>query len=149
MLEGELITGEDRVLSGRVWVQSMDVKTDQSGISDGDVVVVGNRAEAQRLAIDLDAALVLLCQLRHSHQRGPDAARERGAAVVVSPLDSYVSGRMITLAAPCSALMEKDPLTVTPDFLVADMAEQIKEIHYNAAVVIDGDRRPSRPDHPL
>ena len=37
LLEGELVTGEDRQLSGRVWVHSMDVKT-PSGISDGDVV---------------------------------------------------------------------------------------------------------------
>ena len=69
-------------------------------------------------------------------------ARERGTAMVISPLDSYVSGRMITLAAPCRALMEKEPLTVTPDFLVDDMSEQIKELHYGAAVAVDGDQRP-------
>ncbi len=60
----------------------------------------------------------------------------------VSPLDSYVSGRMITLAAPCRALMEADPLTVPLDFLVDDMSEQIKELHYGAAVAVDADDRP-------
>ena len=49
---------------------------------------------------------------------------------------------MITLAAPCSALMDSEPLTVNPDFLLADMSEQIKELHYGAAVAIDGHRRP-------
>ena len=49
---------------------------------------------------------------------------------------------MVTLAAPCSALMETDPLTVTPDYLRRRHAEQIKETHYGAAVAIDGDRRP-------
>jgi manganese-dependent inorganic pyrophosphatase len=49
---------------------------------------------------------------------------------------------MITLAAPCSALMECDPLTVTPDFLVDDMSEQIKESHYGAAVAVNGDNQP-------
>jgi manganese-dependent inorganic pyrophosphatase len=142
VLEGELIAGEDRVLSGRVWVQSMDAKNDQSGISDGDVVVVGDRPEAQLLAIDLDASLVILANSVTPTSEVLHHARERGTAVVVSPLDSYVSARMVTLAAPCSALMEKDPLTVTPDFLVDDMAEQIRETHYNAAVAIDGDRRP-------
>ena len=38
--------------------------------------------------------------------------------------------------------MEPDPLTVTTEYLVADVSEQIKEIHYGAAVVIDGERRP-------
>ncbi len=49
---------------------------------------------------------------------------------------------MITLAAPCRALMETDALTVNEDFLVHDISEQIKEIHYGGAVAIDGDRRP-------
>jgi manganese-dependent inorganic pyrophosphatase len=141
VLEGDLVAGDDRQLSGRVWVHSMDTKTD-SGISDGDVVVVGNRREAQLLAIDLGAALVVISNSAIPTDDVLARARERGTAIVVSPLDSYVSGRMITLAAPCRALMEKDPLTVTPDFLVDDMAEQIKEIHYGGAVAIDGDSQP-------
>jgi manganese-dependent inorganic pyrophosphatase len=141
VLEGDLVAGDDRQLSGRVWVHSMDTKTD-SGISDGDVVVVGNRREAQLLAIDLGAALVVISNSATPTDDVLARARERGTAIVVSPLDSYVSGRMITLAAPCRALMEQDPLTVTPDFLVDDMAEQIKEIHYGGAVAIDGDSQP-------
>ena len=133
VLEGELLAGEDRQLSGRVWVHSIDVTT-PSGISDGDVVVVGNRPEAQQLAIDLGAALVILSNSARPSDEVLASARERGTAIIVSPLDSYVSGRMVTLAAPCRALMEKDPLTVTPDYLVDDMSEQIKETHYGAAV---------------
>ncbi len=141
VLEGELLTGADMLLERRVWVQSMDV-TSPSGISDGDAVVVGNRPDAQRLALERGAALLVV-----SNGATPDAevlelARSKGAAVIASPLDSYVSGRMITLAAPCRSYMECDPLTVTTEFLLADVSEQIKEIHYGAAVVIDGERRP-------
>ena len=100
------MAGEDRQLSGRVWVHSMDLDTD-SGISEGDVVVVGNRTDAQRRVIELGAALVVISN-GAGRRRGAGARpRERGTAVVVSPLDTYVSGRMITLAAPCSALMER------------------------------------------
>jgi manganese-dependent inorganic pyrophosphatase len=141
LLEGELLTGEDGLLAGRVWVHSMDVGS-RSGISDGDVVVVGNRADAQRLAIDLGAALVVVSNGSRPSEAVLDAARERGVVVVVSPLDSYVSGRMITLAAPCSALMEREPPTITTDYLVADVAEEIRETHYGAAVVVDEHRQP-------
>jgi manganese-dependent inorganic pyrophosphatase len=141
VLGGRLVTGEDRQLSGRVWVSSMDVRS-KSGISAGDVVVVGNRPEAQRLAIELGAALIVL-----SNGSEPDAevlalAEERGTAIVVSPLDTYVSGRMITLAVPSRALMENDPLVSGPDDLVSDISEQIKESHYGAAVVLDHRRAP-------
>jgi manganese-dependent inorganic pyrophosphatase len=141
VLDGELVAGEDEPLSGRVWVQSMDVRS-KSGIAPGDVVVVGNREDAQRLAIELGAALLVLS----NGARPPDdvlaLAREHGTAIISSPLDTYVSGRMVTLAAPCMALMEKDPLTVTADFVLAEISEQIKESHYGGAVVLDSGRKP-------
>jgi manganese-dependent inorganic pyrophosphatase len=141
VLEGDLVTGDERQLSGRVWVYAMDPAS-ESGISDGDIVVVGNRPAAQLRVIELGAALVVLSNSATPSRAALAAARERGTAIIVSPLDSYVAGRMITLAAPCSALMEKDPLTVNADFLVADMSEQVKESHYGAAVAVDADHRP-------
>ena len=141
VLQGELLAGEDRQLSGRVWVHSMESST-PSGISEGDVVVVGDREAAQRLALELGAGLLII-----SNSARPDAAvlavaEKKGAAVAVSPLDSYITGRMITLAAPCRALMDPDPLTITPDFVIDDISEQIKELHYGAAVALDGSQRP-------
>jgi len=141
VLEGEIVTGEDMQLAGRVWVHSMDPKT-ESGISKGDVVVTGNRADAQSLAIELGAALLVTSNGSRPTDEVLALAREHGTAVIVSPLDTYVSGRMITLAAPCSAFMEKDPLTVTADYLIADISEQIKDIHYGTAVALDADGKP-------
>jgi manganese-dependent inorganic pyrophosphatase len=71
-----------------------------------------------------------------------DLARERGTTVVVAPLDAYVSARMVSLASPCEGLMDPEPLTVTPDDLVADIADKIKDVHYGAAVVVDDENRP-------
>jgi manganese-dependent inorganic pyrophosphatase len=140
VLDGKLLTGQDKLLSGRVWVHSMD--TSRTGISDGDVVVVGNRPDVQAMAIDRGAQLLVLSNGSTPPDQTLELAREHGTAVIVSPLDSYVSGRMITLAAPCSALMETDPLTTGPESLVDDVSEEIKESHYGAAVVIDAQRRP-------
>ncbi len=141
VLEGELVAGEERLLSGRVWVYAMDVGN-HSGIAEGDIVVVGDRPEAQLLVIELGVALMVLSNSARPSREVLAAAAGRGTQIVVSPLDSYVSGRMITLAAPCSALMEKQPLTVTADFLLEDMSEQIKEMHYGAAVAVDAENRP-------
>jgi manganese-dependent inorganic pyrophosphatase len=141
VLEGTVISGEDKRLSGRVWVHAMDVSA-PSGISDGDVVVIGNRSDAQRLAIELGAALLVTSNSSTPSEDVLALAREHGTTIVVSPLDTYVSGRMITLAAPCSAFMESEPLTITSGYLLVDVSEQIKDIHYGAAIVVDADRRP-------
>ena len=49
---------------------------------------------------------------------------------------------MITLSAPSRALMDREPLTVRPDDLVADITDDIKDIHYRAAVAVDERGRP-------
>jgi manganese-dependent inorganic pyrophosphatase len=142
VLEGRLVTGSgDKCLSRRVWVQSMDVSS-PTGIAEGDVVVIGNRPDAQRLALEHGAGLVVISNNADPPDDVVELAEKRGAAIVVSPLDSYVTGRLITLAAPCEAFMEREPLTVTPEYLVADISEQIKEIHYGAAVAVDPKQRP-------
>jgi manganese-dependent inorganic pyrophosphatase len=138
---GDLVTDADKPLSGRVWVQSMDVHS-PSGISDGDAVVVGDREDAQHRAIDLGVALLVLSNDSRPADDVLELARQRGTAIIVSPLDSYVSGRMITLAAPCRALMESDPLTVTREDLLGDVSELVKDVHYGAAVVVDSARMP-------
>jgi len=49
---------------------------------------------------------------------------------------------MVTLSAPCRALMDQQPLTVRPDDLLSDVADEVKEVHYRAAVAVDIRRRP-------
>lgn len=142
VLEGELVGGEDRPVEGRVWVHSIDPERSDSKISPGDVVVVGNRVDAQRQALDLGAALLILSNGARPEAEILDLAAERDACVVVSPLDSYVSSRMVTLAAPCRALADTEPLTVDPDDLVSEISDQIKDVHYRAAIAVDGSRRP-------
>jgi manganese-dependent inorganic pyrophosphatase len=142
VLEGELVVGEDREISGRVWVLATAVDSLPSEIGEGDVVVVGDRPNAQRRAVELGVALLLT-----SYGMVPDdavlaLARERGTAIVVSALDSYVTARMVTLAAACRALMDAEPLTVRPEDLVVDVAELILDIDYRAAVAVDGGRCP-------
>ena len=142
VLDGELIAGEDRMIEGRVWVHSIDPRRSESKISTGDVVVVGNRDDAQRQALELGAALLVASNGVRPESAILELAAERGASVVVSPLDSYVSSRMITLAAPCRALADTDPLTVDRDDLVSEISEDIKAVHYRAAVAVDRAGKP-------
>jgi manganese-dependent inorganic pyrophosphatase len=141
-LDGELVTGEDRELAGRVWVLAMDVGSLPPDIGEGDVVVVGNREDAQRRAIELGVALLVTSNGTRPDDDVLSFARERGTTVVRSPWDSYVTSRMVTLSAPARALMDAEPLTVAPDDLVADVAALITGVDYRAAVAVDAASRP-------
>jgi manganese-dependent inorganic pyrophosphatase len=142
-LDGELVTGDPKCeLAGRVWVLAMDVGSLPVDIGEGDVVVVGNRDDAQRRAIELGVALMVTSNGTRPTDEVLALAQERGTTVVSSPWDSYVSSRMVTLSAPCRALMDSEPLTARPDDLVTDVAAQITSVDYRAAVAVDASQRP-------
>jgi manganese-dependent inorganic pyrophosphatase len=142
-LDGELVSGDDeRELAGRVWVLAMDVASLPDEIGDGDVVVVGNRDDAQRRAIELGVALLVTSNGTRPTDDVLAFAQERGTTVVSSPWDSYVTSRMVTLSMPCRALMDSEPLTVRPDDLVADASVLIGSVDYRAAVAVDAGHRP-------
>jgi manganese-dependent inorganic pyrophosphatase len=143
VLEGELLCGSaEQEVRGRVWVQAME-SSSASHVGRGDVVVVGDRPDSQRRAIETGVALLVLSNGTRPDPEILALAKEAGAAVVVSPLDSYVTSRMITLSEPVHAFVEGDPLTVGLDDLVSDISEQIKTVHYRAAVALD------RSGHPI
>jgi manganese-dependent inorganic pyrophosphatase len=136
-VSGTHVAGKDVVVSGRVWVFAMATDFLESGIGAGDAVIIGNREDAQRRMIERGVALMLLSNGVTPSDEVLKYAREHGTAIVVSPLDSYVCGRMTTLAAPCSALMDAEPLTVRGNDLLEDVTEEIKNVHYRAAVAVD------------
>jgi manganese-dependent inorganic pyrophosphatase len=143
VLEGRQLVGEpDQEVAGRVWVLAMATESLPLGFEAGDVAVVGDRPDAQRIAIEVGVGLLVT-----SNDTAPDEqvlalARQHGTAVVTSPLDTYVTSRMITLSAPCRALMDPEPLAVRTDDLLADIADDVVGVEYRAAVVIDGRRCP-------
>jgi manganese-dependent inorganic pyrophosphatase len=143
VLEGDVLAGEEsQELAGRVWVLAMAADSLGVGFRAGDIVVVGDRPDAQAFAIETGVALLITSNGIRPDDEILATARERGTAVIASPLDSYVTARMITLSAPCRALMDTEPLTVRPDDLIADITEVVKDIDYRAAVAVDGKRRP-------
>jgi manganese-dependent inorganic pyrophosphatase len=143
VLEGEQLLGEPgQQVTGRVWVLAMANDSLPTGFEAGDVVVVGDRPEAQRIALEVGVGLLVVTNGTTAEDRILELAGERGAAVVASPLDSYVSARMITLSAPCRSLMDTEPLVVGREDLVTDISENVKDVDYRAAVVVDADRRP-------
>ena len=142
VVDGRVVAGKDKEIEGQVWVLAMDAESLPDEVSEGDVAIVGNRDDAQRRAVEMGVNLLVLSHDTEPSDELRELAEDRGTAVVVCGLDSYVAGRMITLSAPCYALSEDDPLTVRLDDLVQDVSDDVKDVHYRAAVAVDGDRKP-------
>jgi manganese-dependent inorganic pyrophosphatase len=141
VLDGELLVGEDRALMGRIWVHASSVEF-ETGIDESDIVVIGDRPRAQRHVLDRDLDLLVISNGGRPDEEVLEIARQKGTAVVISPLDTYVAARMITLAAPCRELMENDQIVASTDELINEVSEQIKDSHHGAAIVCDDSERP-------
>src|ERR671914_977816 len=142
VLEGELLVGKDREISGQLWVISMSVDSMGQSMKPGDIVVIGNRPRGQRRAIELGAGVLVVSNGVRPEDEVLKVARERGTAVLLSPLDSYVTSRLIQLSVPCWEVMSENPLTVRPDDLLTEITEQVMEVHYRAAIAVDEKKVP-------
>lgn len=139
VLEGELLVGEDRETSSHLWVISMSAASMGRQIESGDIVVIGDRTEAQTKAIELGAGVLVISNGVRPEHEVLKLAEEKGATVVLSPLDSYVTSRMIQLSVPCWEVMTEEPLTVHPEELITEITAQVMGVHYRAAIAVDED----------
>jgi manganese-dependent inorganic pyrophosphatase len=142
VLEGELLVGEDKEISGKLWVISMSVDSMGRQMEPGDIVVIGDRKRGQRRAIELGAGILVVSNGVRPEDEVLKLAEEQGTTVVLSPLDSYVTSRMIQLSVPCREVMSEDPLTLDPEALITDITQSVMEVHYRAAVAVDDDKVP-------
>ncbi|WP_119069036.1 putative manganese-dependent inorganic diphosphatase [Rubrobacter indicoceani] len=143
VLEGELLVeGAAKSANGKLWVVSMSEDSMGGQMDAGDVVVVGDRTGPQKRAIELGVSVLVVSNNIRPEKEVLDLARERGVAVVLSPLDSYVTSRLIQLSVPCWEVMSENPLTVEPDTLISDITQPVMEVHYRAAIAIDQDKIP-------
>ena len=142
VLEGELLAGEDKEASGKLWVIAMSAHSMGQQIKPGDIVIIGDRPEGQRRAIELGAGVLVVSNGARPEDGVLRLAEEKGTTVVLSPLDSYVTSRMVQLSVPCWEVMSEDPLTVDLEALVTDITPQVMEVHYRAAVAVDDNKAP-------
>src|SRR5215213_9442531 len=143
VLEGELLVGEeDHDSHGKLWVISRSVDSMGQEIKPGDIVIIGDRPRGQRRAIELGAGILVASNGDRPDDEILAMARERGTAVALSPLDSYVTSRLIQLSVPCWEVMTENPLTVDPEDLITDITAQVMEVHYRSAIAVDEDNIP-------
>src|SRR5919199_1240839 len=142
VLEGELLVGEDGEHSGQLWVISMSVDSIGRSIRPGDIAVVGDRTKAQERVIELGVGVLVVSNGVRPRDEICKLAEERGTTIILSPLDSYVTSRMIQLSVPCWEIMTENPLTVDPDDLITEITQSVMEVHYRAAIAVDDDKVP-------
>ena len=148
VLGGEMLLRPERRLNGRLWAVTVDAASMGRTMGPHDIGVIGDRADAQRRAVELGVALLVTTYGSRPGDEVVELARRGGTGIVLSPLDSYVTGRMVSQSVPAREVMGRDPLTADPD----DLHLGHRGPHQGRGLQ-RGDRRgrrrrPRRPGHP-
>ena len=126
-IDGQIITGNPHgyFVKGKVAVAASSPELMETYIEEDDLVILGNRYEAQLCAIELNASCLVVCQNSQVSKTIKKMAEERDIVIIVSPHDTFTVSRLINQSIPVKHFMQKDGLTV---FNTADFVENVKEV---------------------
>ena len=141
-LNAEVLVGdiEGRAVEGRVIIGASSPEQMERFISKGDIVILGNRAEGQLTAIEMDAACIIICAGSKVSRAICMLAEEKGCILMRTGYDAYVAGQMIPQAAPIRHFMVSEGLlTFTPDSSVEDVSKVMATVRHRYFPILDRD----------
>ena len=139
-LHGEVVVGDENghFSEGKVSVASANPDMMGSHIRENDLVILGNREEAQLCAIDLKVSCIVVSLGARVSQDVIDRAEEAGCTVIISPLDSYSIAKLINQAVPVRHVMKTEGIiSFSDDDLVTDVKEAVAKVKIRYFPVVD------------
>ena len=143
-LEGTIVVGdaEDYFEKGKVLIGAANPDLMETYIEKDDLVILGNRYEAQLCAIEMEAGCIIVGEGAGVSRTIRKLAQDRGCTVISTPHDTYTIARLINQSMPISYFMTKENITA---FQEDDYLEDIRDImaskRYRDFPILDGDGR--------
>ena len=137
-LNGRLVVGElTTKVCGNVVIGAMSPETMVGYISPGDLVALGNRENAQEAALRCQISCLIITGNFDPSPEIQQLAREQGAAIIVTPHDTFATTRLINLSVSALQMLDSEVLTVTPDTLVKEIVPDLVQSGSAIALVND------------
>lgn len=144
-LEGRVVTGDTSQIvdSGKVLIATANPDMMENFIDEGDIVILGNRYEAQLCAIEMNARCIIICDGAEVSKTITKLAQEHDCAIIITKYDTYTVARLINQSMPISFYMT--PKEKIIQFKTTDFVEDIREImakhRFRDFPILDSDGR--------
>ncbi|HZD11293.1 MAG TPA: putative manganese-dependent inorganic diphosphatase, partial [Candidatus Binatia bacterium] len=137
-LEADVIVGDPSAeVRGDVLIGAMSPESMVEYISPGDLIIVGNRENAQHAALSRDICCLIITGGFVPSARIQELARKRNTAILVTPHDTFAAARLINLSVSALMLMDRNPLTARPDTLIQEVVQDLLESRMGILLVVD------------
>ena len=140
-LKGTLVAGDPDgiVTTGRVLIGAGNTESLRKRTQPGDVVILGNRYEAQLCAIEQQAAMIICCEGAPVSRTITKIASESGCTVISTPYDTYAVARMINQSLPIRHFMTQTPISFEESSYIDDIRGPMTQERYRDFPIIGKD----------
>lgn len=136
------INESSKVITGKIVVAAMRPDSASEIIEQGDVVICGDREDSQALALDCNAALLIVTGDHTVSDTILEKAKEKGCTIIVTPHDTFTATRLVSQSIPINHVMTKNKIIF---FSTDDFVEEIKDVmletRYRSYPVVDTEGR--------
>ena len=111
-LEGQLLCGNEHAYftKGKVVVGSANPETMEQFLDDDDLVIMGNRYDAQVCALECNASCLIIAGSPQVPKSIIKMAAERNCVVITTDYDTYTAARLVNQSMPIKFFMRRDQL---------------------------------------
>ena len=126
-VDGEVLTGNEHsyLLKGKVVIAASSRILMSDFINKDDLVIMGDRKDAQQCAIDVDASCMVVCQNAPVSDNIIRQAEEKEIVIIRTPHDTFTAAQHINQSIPVKYFMSKDNLVT---FKMKDYVDDVKEV---------------------
>lgn len=139
VLAGTLVHSPEKpnYINGRMLVYASDV--DEKGhVSPGDVIIVGNRRDAQREAVDRKAGILIVSSGYYVDNDILYLAKKNNVTVIKTKYNSFMVARLLPQAIPVSYVMTSDNLLYfTPGDDIEEVSKKVMDTRFRNFPVVD------------
>ena len=143
-LEGTIVVGdaEDYFEKGKVLIGAANPDLMETYIEKDDLVILGNRYEAQLCAIEMDAGCIIVGEGAGVSRTIRKLAQDHGCTVISTPHDTYTIARLINQSMPISYFMTTENIiSFSEDDYLDDIRDIMASKRFRDFPILDGDGR--------
>ncbi len=134
-----LVDAPHRELGNRVMVGAMQVESMLRRLAPGDLLVLGDRTDAQLAAIQFGVGGLIVTGDDPVSPEVIQLARERDVLLVAVEHHTFTTLRLIQLSIPVRHVMQSNVATCGPDDLVEEVRERLRGEPIRSLIVVDDD----------
>ena len=142
VLEGNMIVGnpDESVSAGKVLIGAANPEMMENFVEEGDMVIVGDRYEAQLCAIEMKAKCVVVCTGANVAKTITRMAERRGCTLIQTKYDTLIASRLINQSMPIDFFMRKEGfVTFTTEDFLDDIKSVMAEKRHRDFPILDKD----------